>query len=172
VVSSPAGQAMSMASSQLPPRSSGQPPLPDRLRDALLAARRGLDHGEWHPSSADERVAGGVWAALRPPLTEVLPVLDARVQRVLAAPAVLRAAAGDPGVSVPLAEVMRAAADEVAAVEDLLDSVAAPLLAQRLDHDALLAELGEAGWALVVAESWLGAALDLVYPIGAAEPGR
>jgi hypothetical protein len=137
-----------------------------------MAARGGLDRGEWQPSAVDERAAGGVWAALRPPLAEVLPVLDARVQRVLAAPAVLRAAAADPGVAAPLAEALRTAADEVAVVEDLLDSLPPPMLTRRLDHDALLAELGEAGWALVVAESWLGAALDLVYPIGTAERDR
>jgi hypothetical protein len=45
------------------------------------------------------------------------------------------------------------------------------VLDQRLDQEALLAELGEAGWALVIAESWLDEALDLVYPISAPDSG-
>ncbi|GDY29029.1 hypothetical protein [Gandjariella thermophila] len=161
-----------MAPPQLPPRSSaGRPPPPERLRAALREAWRGLERAEWSPSAADRRAAGGVWAALRPPLTEVLPTVDARVQRVLAAPAVFRAAAGHPGLSAPLAAVLRVAADDVELTHPRLDPLDAAVLDRRLDQESLLAELGEAGWALVVAESWLDDALGLLYPIGAGDSG-
>jgi hypothetical protein len=158
-----------MAPTQLPSRSPAGPPPPERLREALRDARQGLDRGAWSPSAADRDAAGGVWAVLRPPLTEVLPVLDTRVQRVLAAPAVLRAAAGHPGLSAPLAAVLRAAADDVGLAAPPLDALEPAVLDQRLDQEALLGDLGEAGWALVVAESWLDEALRLVYPIGAGD---